>query len=113
MRECHLAVYGAHPTFIICSATVANPREHAQVSQRLADVAFDEARQFLTWPSLTWQELVGLREVEEVTVDGSPCGDKAFVFWNPPIVALPPVCCSTPSLLSAFSHTCVYTCVSA
>ena len=35
----HLAVYGSRPTFIICSATVANPREHAQVSRRRADIA--------------------------------------------------------------------------
>lgn len=32
------------------------------------------------------QELVGLREVEVVLEDGSPHGEKTFVFWNPPII---------------------------
>ncbi|CAM6036430.1 unnamed protein product [Sphagnum compactum] len=54
-------LYGTEPTFIVCSATVANPREHAM-------------------------ELVGLRDVEVIQEDGSPCGEKTFVFWNPPIV---------------------------
>lgn len=35
---------------------------------------------------LVGQELVGLRDVEVIQEDGSPCGEKTFVFWNPPIV---------------------------
>uniref|UniRef100_A0A7I4DT40 Uncharacterized protein n=1 Tax=Physcomitrium patens TaxID=3218 RepID=A0A7I4DT40_PHYPA len=58
-------LYGAEPNFIVCSATVANPREHAM-------------------------ELVGLREVDVIQGDGSPHGEKTFVFWNPPIVFMPP-----------------------
>ena len=52
--------YGAEPIFICCSATIANPGEHAS-------------------------QLVGT-EVEVVDNDGSPCGSKTFVFWNPPVV---------------------------
>ncbi len=50
--------YGSTPQFICCSATIANPREHAE-------------------------NLVGL-EFEVVTRDGSPFGGKEFVLWNPP-----------------------------
>ncbi|CAM6099284.1 unnamed protein product [Calypogeia fissa] len=58
-RICHY-LYGTEPTFIVCSATVANPSDHAQ-------------------------ELLGLRKIEVVQNDGSPCGDKFFIFWNPPM----------------------------
>ncbi len=52
--------YGSAPQFICCSATIANPKEHAE-------------------------KLVG--ETFEVTDnDGSSHGGKAFVFWNPPII---------------------------
>ncbi|KAH9329444.1 hypothetical protein KI387_001552, partial [Taxus chinensis] len=54
-------VYGSNPTFIISSATIANPREHAM-------------------------ELANLREVEVVAEDGSPCGSKIFLLWNPPLI---------------------------
>ncbi|MFC1915504.1 DEAD/DEAH box helicase [Chloroflexota bacterium] len=57
-RLCHL--YGSTPQFICCSATIANPAEHAQ-------------------------ELVGL-PFAVVGSDGSPHGGKDFVFWNPPIL---------------------------
>jgi len=57
-RLCHL--YGSTPRFICCSATIANPGEHAE-------------------------ELVGL-PFEVVNSDGSPHGGKDFVFWNPPIL---------------------------
>jgi DEAD/DEAH box helicase domain-containing protein len=50
--------YGAEPQFICCSATIGNPREHAQ-------------------------NIVG-RPMERVTNDGSPRGPKRFVMWNPP-----------------------------
>lgn len=57
-RLCQL--YGSNPQFICCSATIANPGEHAE-------------------------RLVGL-PFTVVDNDGSPHGGKDFVFWNPPIV---------------------------
>lgn len=52
--------YGAEPVFICCSATVANPREHAE----------------------------NLLEREVILVDssGAPRSAKTFVLYNPPIV---------------------------
>ncbi|MBA7505749.1 hypothetical protein ES706_04426 [subsurface metagenome] len=57
-RLCQL--YGSNPRFICCSATIANPSEHAE-------------------------RLVGL-PFEVIDNDGSPHGGKDFVFWNPPII---------------------------
>lgn len=54
--------YGARPQFICCSATVGNPREHAE-------------------------RLTG-RAMRLVDRDGSPRGRKHFVLWNPPFVRL-------------------------
>lgn len=53
--------YGSSPQFICCSATIGNPREHA--------------------------ERITGGPVELVNRDGSPRGPKKFVFWNPPILA--------------------------
>jgi DEAD/DEAH box helicase domain-containing protein len=53
-------IYGSKPQFILASATIANPGEHAE-------------------------KLVGL-PFEVVDNDGSPHGGKDFVFWNPPLV---------------------------
>ncbi len=50
--------YGSQPRFVCCSATIANPAEHAS-------------------------RLVG-RELTLVDDDGAPKGEKWFVFWNPP-----------------------------
>jgi len=52
--------YGSNPRFICCSATIANPGEHAE-------------------------RLVGL-PFRVVASDGSPYGGKDFIFWNPPII---------------------------
>jgi DEAD/DEAH box helicase domain-containing protein len=52
--------YGAAPQFLLCSATIANPREHAEA-------------------------LIGAG-VSLVDDDGSPRGAKKFVLWNPPFV---------------------------
>ena len=57
-RLCQL--YGANPQFIACSATIANPADHAA-------------------------RLVGL-PFETVSISGAPFGGKDFVFWNPPLV---------------------------
>jgi DEAD/DEAH box helicase domain-containing protein len=54
------ALYGSDPQFVCCSATIANPKEHAQ-------------------------NLIGL-PFEAVARDGSPHGEKHFAFWNPPII---------------------------
>ncbi|MDA0711099.1 MAG: DEAD/DEAH box helicase [bacterium] len=52
--------YGAQPQFICCSATIANPKEHAEA---------------LTGRAMTL-----------VDNDGSPKGKRHFVFWNPPFL---------------------------
>ncbi|MBI4236504.1 MAG: DUF1998 domain-containing protein, partial [Chloroflexi bacterium] len=57
-RVCRL--YGADPRFVLTSATLGNPREHAEALTGLA--------------------------VEAVEEDGAPYGGKEFVLWNPPIV---------------------------
>ena len=50
--------YGSSPQFILCSATIGNPRELAE-------------------------NLVG-QPVRQVDNDGSPHGRKTFLLWNPP-----------------------------
>lgn len=52
--------HGSHPTFVMSSATIANPGELAS-------------------------RLIG-RPVKVVDEDGSPRGRKFFVLWNPPFV---------------------------
>ena len=52
--------YGSHPQFICCSATIANPKEHAE--------------QILETP------------VELISDNGAPAGEKHFIFLNPPVV---------------------------
>ncbi len=54
--------YGSDPQFICCSATIANPREHAE---RLVETPFtlvDEAQ------------------------NGAPAGEKHFILYNPPMI---------------------------
>ena len=58
MRVC--AFYGVKPTFILCSATIGNPREHAEAL--LGDA------------------------VHAITDSGAPCGDKHVLLWNPPVI---------------------------
>jgi DEAD/DEAH box helicase domain-containing protein len=53
--------FGSDPQFICSSATIANPKEHA--------------------------EAVTGQPMELVTQDGSPRGRKRFVLWNPPLLA--------------------------
>ncbi len=53
------AHYGSSPQFICSSATIANPREHA--------------------------ERITQQPMELVDNDGSPRGPRKFVFWNPPL----------------------------
>jgi len=55
-RICHH--YGATPRFVCSSATIGNPKEHAE-------------------------RIVG-QPMELVANDGSPRGPKRFVLWNPP-----------------------------
>jgi len=54
------AFYGADPQFILCSATIGNPADHAR--------ALIEA------------------PVEAITESGAPSGDRHVLLWNPPVV---------------------------
>jgi DEAD/DEAH box helicase domain-containing protein len=54
------AFYGVHPQFILCSATIANPKELAQ--------------SLLEEP------------VTEINSNGAPQPEKHFLFYNPPLV---------------------------
>ena len=54
------ALYGSNPQFILTSATLGNPKEHAE-------------------------RLTGL-DVVAVTDDGAPSGGREFALWNPPII---------------------------
>ncbi|WP_045758509.1 DEAD/DEAH box helicase [Xanthomonas albilineans] len=54
------AFYGTRPQFILCSATIGNPRAHAE--------ALIEQR------------------VHAITDSGAPTGDKHVLLWNPPVV---------------------------
>jgi DEAD/DEAH box helicase domain-containing protein len=55
------ASYGAYPTFVLASATVASP-------------------------AISAGRLTGL-QVEEITEDASPRGSTAFALWEPPLTA--------------------------
>ena len=57
-RLCRM--YGSTPQFILCSATIANPGELADVLTGLPFTVIDQ--------------------------DGSPFGGKQFIFWNPPLL---------------------------
>ena len=54
------AFYGANPQFILCSATIGNPQQHAE--------ALVEA------------------PIEAITESGAPTGEKHLLLWNPPVV---------------------------
>lgn len=48
------------PQFILCSATIENPKEHAQ-------------------------KMIGSSQVTLVSSDGAPRGGKTWLLWNPPV----------------------------
>ena len=54
------AFYGVNPQFILCSATIGNPKAHCE--------ALIEDR------------------VHAITESGAPTGDKHVLLWNPPVV---------------------------
>ena len=54
------AFYGVSPTFILCSATIGNPKEHAEA-------------------------LLG-EPVHAITQSGAPCGERHVLLWNPPVI---------------------------
>lgn len=54
------AFYGVSPTFILCSATIGNPKEHAEA-------------------------LLG-EPVHAITRSGAPCGERHVLLWNPPVI---------------------------
>ena len=58
LRLCEF--YGSHPQFILCSATIQNPKELAET-------------------------LIG-RPVTLIDQNGAPAGEKHYIFYNPPVV---------------------------
>ncbi len=54
------AFYGTKPQFILCSATIGNPKEHAEALLGEAATA--------------------------ITRSGAPSGEKRVLLWNPPVV---------------------------
>jgi DEAD/DEAH box helicase domain-containing protein len=54
------AFYGVSPQFITCSATIGNPREHAEA-------------------------LLGA-DVHAITTSGAPRGERHVLLWNPPVI---------------------------
>ncbi len=58
LRLCEF--YGSHPRFILCSATIRNPKELAET-------------------------LIG-RPVTLIDNNGAPSGEKHYIFYNPPVV---------------------------
>ncbi len=54
------AFYGSNPQFILCSATIGNPKQHAEA-------------------------LLGA-PVTAITESGAPAGEKHVLLWNPPVV---------------------------
>ena len=58
LRLCEF--YGSHPRFILCSATIQNPKELAET-------------------------LIG-RPVRLINNNGAPAGEKHYIFYNPPVV---------------------------
>ncbi len=58
LRICEF--YGSHPVFICCSATIANPGEHAEA-------------------------LIG-RHIELVSKNGAPSPEKEFMIYNPRVI---------------------------
>jgi DEAD/DEAH box helicase domain-containing protein len=54
------AFYGANPQFILCSATIGNPKAHAEAVIEAPATA--------------------------ITQSGAPTGDKTVLLWNPPVV---------------------------
>ncbi len=54
--------YGSNPQFICCSATIANPKEHAERLVELPISLVDESQ------------------------NGAPMGEKHFILYNPPII---------------------------
>ncbi|KAL1683546.1 hypothetical protein EV122DRAFT_286287 [Schizophyllum commune] len=62
-RRICAAVGNNHVKFVSCSATISNPRQHME-------------------------RITGLppSDIDVVTDDGAPCGEREFVVWNPPPV---------------------------
>jgi DEAD/DEAH box helicase domain-containing protein len=54
------AFYGAKPQFILCSATIGNPKDHAEALLE--------------------------EDVHAIIDSGAPSGDKHVLLWNPPVV---------------------------
>ncbi|GAA5825378.1 hypothetical protein JCM3770_003514 [Rhodotorula araucariae] len=61
LRRICAAVGNRHVRFVSCSATIANPIEHMRT-------------------------IFGVDDIVLVDEDGSPCGQKEYLIWNPPYI---------------------------
>ncbi|GAA5988689.1 hypothetical protein JCM5350_003851 [Sporobolomyces pararoseus] len=61
LRRICRALGNHHVQFVSCSATISNPAQHMQT-------------------------IFGVEDVELIDEDGSPCGQKEYLVWNPPYI---------------------------
>ncbi|GAA5980934.1 hypothetical protein JCM11641_005489 [Rhodosporidiobolus odoratus] len=61
LRRICAAVGNRHVQFVSCSATIANPAEHMRT-------------------------IFGVEDILLIDEDGSPCGQKEHIIWNPPYI---------------------------
>ncbi|PPR86253.1 hypothetical protein GOBAR_AA34434 [Gossypium barbadense] len=73
-------VYGSDPSFVFCTATSSNPREHCMYG---SDPSFVFCTATSSNPIEHCMELANLSTLELIEKDGSPSSEKFFVLWNP------------------------------
>ncbi|KAJ1484244.1 P-loop containing nucleoside triphosphate hydrolase protein, partial [Baffinella frigidus] len=77
------AVYGSTPLFLACSATLAEPASHISQLTGIDPAAFEVPPETLQLNPESKAPACWALNV--VSKDGSPCGAKTFVLWNPPL----------------------------
>ncbi|DAZ95013.1 TPA: hypothetical protein N0F65_003639 [Lagenidium giganteum] len=82
------AMYGSNPQVICCSATIRNPEEHFRLLiPRLPPLMMRSNVDFPSPSQPPHFDFFYDRDVEVITKDGAPTGEKYFCVWNPKNVA--------------------------